>query len=81
METKFTKGNWNQSCATVTCGNAVIADCESEFIADKDELFANARLIAVAPKMYKFLDDLANGRGTDYQIELLLAEARGEANE
>ena len=42
---------------------------------------ANAHLIAAAPEMYKFLDDLANGRGTDYPIELLLAKARGEANE
>lgn len=31
-----------------------------------------------APEMYKFLDDLANGRGTDYPIEQLLAKARGE---
>ena len=39
---------------------------------------ADAHLIAAAPKMYGFLDDLANGRGTDYPIEQLLAEARGE---
>lgn len=31
-----------------------------------------------ASKMYKFLDDLANGRGVDYPIEQLLKEARGE---
>lgn len=35
-------------------------------------------LIAAAPEMYRFLDDLANGRGTDYPIEQLLAKARGE---
>lgn len=43
-----------------------------------DEKEANAHLIACAPEMYKFLDDLANGRGTDYPIEKLLAKARGE---
>ena len=42
------------------------------------EGFANAHLIAAAPEMYKFLDDLANGRGTDYPIEQLLAKSRGE---
>jgi hypothetical protein len=31
-----------------------------------------------ANEMYKFLDDLANGRGVDYPIEQLLAKARGE---
>lgn len=33
---------------------------------------------SVANEMYKFLDDLANGRGTDYPIEKLLAKMRKE---
>ena len=45
---------------------------------DRAVSMANAHLIAAAPKMYKFLDDLANGRGVDYPIEKLLSEARGE---
>lgn len=42
------------------------------------EAKSNAHLIVAAPKMYKFLDDLANGRSLDYPIEQLLIEARGE---
>jgi len=75
---KFTKGEWQQSYALVVCGDKVITDCESDFTNDACELFANAHLIAAAPEMYKFLDDLANGRGTDYPIEQLLEKARGE---
>ena len=91
METKFTKGNWRQSYATVICGKAVIADCESEFIADKDELFANANLIASAPEMYEILNSLMGASGPSDSAQLLaeerdnimalLAKARGEANE
>lgn len=45
---------------------------------DRAESMANAQLIVAAPKMYKFLDDLASGRGVDYPIEQLLKEVRGE---
>lgn len=39
----------------------------------------NAPLIAQAKNMYRFLDDLANGRGVEYPIEQLLAKCRGES--
>ena len=42
----------------------------------KDEWESNANLISSAPEMYKMLDDLANGRGTDYPIEQLLSKAK-----
>ena len=93
METKFTKRSW-EICTnpesehyllTVDCGGVmkinVITFATDITFAESIERKANAHLIAAAPKMYKFLDDLANGRGTDYPIERLLAEARGEANE
>ncbi|WP_428613385.1 hypothetical protein [Pseudoalteromonas sp.] len=36
------------------------------------------RAVNMHHEMYKFLDNLANGSGTDYPIEQLLAKARGE---
>lgn len=57
---------------------ADVYGCDDMGAAGATKARANAYLIAAAPKMYKFLDDLANGRGTDYPIEQLLMEARGE---
>jgi hypothetical protein len=79
---KFTKGKWLRTispngCNHVKCdgrrnnGYIIASTCGSDEV-------ANAHLIAAAPEMYKFLDDLANGRGIDYPIEQLLAKARGE---
>ncbi|WP_276755644.1 hypothetical protein [Pseudoalteromonas marina] len=58
------------------CMYAVVGGFDTE--TQRSEAEANAHLIASAPKMYKFLDDIANGRGVDYPIEQLLKEARGE---
>ena len=85
-EAKFTKGEWKVRGSEV--GVVDKSDTQSYgmmlYIARvdeydfSDEYKANAHLIAAAPEMYKFLDYLANGRGTDYPIEKLLAKARGE---
>lgn len=48
---------------------------------EAEETRANARLIKMAPTMYRFLDDISNGRGVDYPIEQLLSEVRGETND
>ncbi len=84
-KTKFTKGDWR------VVGDTFIYALNDNEVnqftclvqtsmggANDEELMANAHLMAAAPKMYKFLDDLANGRGTDYPIEKLLEQARGE---
>lgn len=87
MEAKFTKGEWcifNDRVGVIDRSDSQSNGMMNE-VAYVDmynfgecEGKANANLIKAAPKMYKFLDDLANGRGTDYPIEKLLAEARGE---
>ena len=69
-EGKFTKGPWVYESRS----SLVIGDDEVAIVPEDDD----GHLIACAPEMYKFLDDLANGRGTDYPIEQLLAKARGE---
>lgn len=51
---------------------------EPQRVANAKESNANMHLISCAPEMYKFLDDIANGRGVDYPIEQLLIKARGE---
>lgn len=83
-EAKFTKGAWrvqieqpyphtpSQILTVVTDDFDVV--CVPHGIRNQHD----ATLISAAPEMYKFLDDLANGRGTDYPIEKLLAKARGE---
>lgn len=93
MKEKFTKGEWFVSTKpesehyliTVDCGGSmsipIITSALDLSYYDTEERESNAHLIAAAPEMYKFLDDLANGRGTDYPIEKLLAKARGESNE
>ena len=84
MKEKFTKGEWRVNPVGPHWNNPEIAQYEitysdaGECITDHVYELADAHLIAASPKMYKFLDDLANGRGTDYPIEKLLAEARGE---
>lgn len=89
MNTKFTPGPWvvnNGSESRFLQGkittkskgcDVVICDTPSPYFGE-DVSRANAHLIACAPDMYKFLDDLANGRGTDYPIEKLLEKVRGE---
>ena len=89
----FTKGIWSQSHRKQSSGMYItqVYDDKGQSICDLNwhaveeasgvtttDREANAQLIAVAPEMYKMLDDLANGRGTDYPIEQLLAKARGE---
>jgi len=80
-EAKFTEGKWDAVIDDLQCwvdsDEGLIADLENSD-ASYQEAEANAHLIAAAPEMYKFLDDLANGRGTDYPIEQLLEKARGE---
>tara|TARA_B110000908_G_C10108639_1_gene381953 strand:- start:481 stop:753 length:273 start_codon:yes stop_codon:yes gene_type:complete len=86
-ETKFTKGIWSlrhdligvvDHSDTQSYG-MMLNICSMDSWDFKEEWESNAQLIAAAPKMYKFLDDLANGRGTDYPIQQLLAEVRGES--
>ncbi|AKA61207.1 hypothetical protein [Pseudoalteromonas phage H103] len=80
-EAKFTKGEWTVSgCGlSVNAGGFKVARAHSGGNTPyTTTTIANAHLIAAAPKMYKFLDDLANGRGVDYPIEQLLKEVRGE---
>jgi hypothetical protein len=82
--TKFTKGRWYINDCGIHWNNPDLKHLEvcyseiGEVICDTVYTEADANLIAAAPEMYKFLDDLANGRGTDYPIEQLLAEARGD---
>lgn len=79
-ETKFTKGDWAvEDGRVVVCGDFKVAYSYSgSSVPFIEHIKSNAHLIAAAPEMYKFLDDLANGRGIDYPIEKLLAKARGE---
>jgi hypothetical protein len=84
--TKFTKGIWRvrydligvvDHSDTQSYG-MMLNICSMDSWDFKEEWESNAQLIATAPEMYKMLDDLANGRGTDYPIEQLLSKARGE---
>lgn len=79
-EPKFTKGTWKIAHIDdkyhVLKFETGFGICNTVMNEDAD--LQNAHLIAAAPEMYKFLDDLANGRGVDYPIEQLLAKARGE---
>jgi hypothetical protein len=82
--TKFTKGPWSmchrgESLKGAAGQYVVIWGGGLAYGTRTDEADANSALIAVAPEMYKMLDDLANGRGVDYPIEQLLAKARGES--
>jgi hypothetical protein len=65
-------------CGYVCSLNLAYDDEDIDIVAEQKINRANAHLVVAAPKMYKFLDDLANGRGVDYPIEQLLKEARGE---
>ena len=77
-EIKFTKGEWRVEGFVNGKGFEIAFNDDGEVIADYVYEESDAHLIAAAPKMYKFLDDIANGRGVDYPIEQLLKEARGE---
>lgn len=77
-EAKFTKGEWQVERFVNGKGFEIAFNDDGEVIADYVYEESDAHLIAAAPKMYKFLDDIANGRGVDYPIEQLLKEARGE---
>ena len=79
-EGKFTKGPWEAKTdkfGGMQIGLIYITGGGFD-VSGAPDAVANANLIACAPEMYKFLDDLANGRSTDYPIEQLLAKARGE---
>ena len=79
---KFTKSAWTKTGQfTVKIGDDeayLTTQQTGDYFAPDTEREANACLIAAAPEMYKFLDDLAHGRGTDYPIQMLLTKARGE---
>jgi hypothetical protein len=76
--TKFTKGNWDWEHDDCT-SSMIQVDSDIGVSIARLQSEDNAYLISAAPEMYKMLDDLANGRGTDYPIEQLLAKARGES--
>jgi hypothetical protein len=86
-ETKFTKGIWAirgdeigvRDLSDTQSYGMMLSICHMDSWDFKEEGESNAQLIAAAPEMYKMLDDLANGRGTDYPIEQLLSKARGES--
>ena len=71
---KFTEGEW----VAVSQGFTVWSDHTEDMVATEFNNEHDAHLTDAAPEMFRFLDDLANGRGTDYPIEQLLAKARGE---
>ncbi len=75
--TKFTKGNWDWEHDECT-SSMIQVDSDIGCSICRLQSENDAYLISAAPEMYKMLDDLANGRGTDYPIEQLLAKARGE---
>jgi hypothetical protein len=82
--TKFTKGPWAHSSFTVRGSEGkVIADCGFSYELHDTEK-ANADLIAAAPDMYHYLDELKNkmvgNKAIEYknEIEQLLKKARGE---
>ena len=77
---KFTKGPWEARTGNLSGVPfaLVYVDGGGFDLSGAPDAIANAHLIACAPDMYRFLDDIANGRGTDYPIEQLLSKARGE---
>jgi hypothetical protein len=81
---RFTEGPWvmcrrGESLKGASGKDVIIWGCGLTNGIRTDEADANSALIAVAPEMYKMLDDLCKGRGVDYPIEQLLAKARGES--
>jgi Na+-translocating ferredoxin:NAD+ oxidoreductase RNF subunit RnfB len=77
-ETKFTKGAWDWEHDECT-SSMIQIDSDIGCSICRLQSENDAYLISAAPEMYKMLDDLANGRGTDYPIEQLLSKARGES--
>ena len=96
METEFTKRSW-EICTepesehyllTIDCGGVmkihVITFATDITFAESIERKANAHLIAAAPEMYEFIErlsDLDECQMLKAEIKVLLAKARGEANE
>ena len=92
MEAKFTKGEWSISVDCWADGHVSIDGFEHSAIAvvvsemddgsKKEELSANAHLIAAAPEMYKALVQIQIEGGLSVarhkSITGLLAKARGE---
>lgn len=86
-ETKFTKGEWKVSGASISCkGSGYIAKALPVYM-DKQERTANAHLIAAAPEMYELLelaisyidgDSIEDFIYNYKDIKKLLAKARGE---
>tara|TARA_R110002153_G_scaffold52793_1_gene147787 strand:+ start:303 stop:548 length:246 start_codon:yes stop_codon:yes gene_type:complete len=77
-ETKFTKGIWDWEHDECT-SSMIQVDSDIGCSICRLQSENDAYLIAAAPEMYKMLDDLAKGRGTDSPIEQLLSKARGES--
>ena len=90
---KFTKGPWQAKDLEVESSGRMIADCGiSNYKNSEEEERANAHLIAVAPDMYKMLDEVNraiihcdNEIGLAdvitcmcHDIDQLLKKARGE---
>lgn len=95
MGAKFTKGEWSISVDCWADGHVSIDGFEHSAIAvvvsemddgsKKEELSANAHLIAAAPEMYEMLEKIHEGiAGVGeygefyYDVKELLAKARGE---
>lgn len=96
METKFTKRSWEVCTSpesehyllTIDCGGVmqiqVITFATDITFAESIERKANAHLIAAAPEMYEFIEqlsDLDECQMLKTEIKHLLAKARGESNE
>lgn len=87
LEEKFTKGEWrvthfaNGQMRIFRYGRDYKEPDIAITYGEND--VANAHLIAAAPEMYNFLDDLLRnhdlGVDMDDEIEKLLAKARGES--
>lgn len=73
-KTKFTPGPWKVGTYEDT-GYSIDATHELNYIAQvhggyepTDECYANAKLIAAAPEMYDYLQNIANGNYPDLDI-------------
>lgn len=100
MSERFTKGEWiigdeNNQCCEVQIGETVCSISRYEkmsgvMVIDRDEMLANAHLIAAAPEMYHALDRISRrmqaGTLDEWSWQALvdlaertLKEARGES--
>ena len=96
MKEKFTPGEWEIEEKEMSCGSMFrygfqvvcwgkhrrIAYMETGSLGDKEEMQANAYLIAAAPEMYECicdaLTDLEMPEGMRRHFEAVLKKARGE---